>query len=472
MAHPRLSRVALAALLLLGAWGEFISFASATVIEGVQVGSLDQPRVNAVLRRTAAGDPLLTSAGFLPMQAFLDTGASGILLSKNTANNLGVQRATVDGSPVTFADVGVGGSEYFDVSESLYVALAPTNAANADNPATQLSVYNQVTGPVRTQISRVTTSIPELEDLDVVGMPTMVGKVVVMDPRPLEDFWNLDLMHTYICDPGAPFTSWSSASPGIPTTNRHVQLSYASFERFTEVLPEGASAPTMANNPFIGPNPVAKLDPEAPADGTPGVTVAFNGFQATGSFLLDTGAAASMISTELAARLHLRYVPGTEPGGDSTPVLETFDPEHPELPGQTLAGQFQMDIGGIGGTTSVAGFRLSSFLVPTVEGDPLDFLDAPVLVADITVQDPITSDILTLDGIFGMNFMVASVDLTTWDIRAGAFDWIVFDEPNHLLGLELRGAAAFVPEPGAFALLAAGALALLVWRRIKRRPTP
>ena len=90
-------------------------------------------------------------------------------------------------------------------------------------------------------------------------MPTMAGKVVVMDPTPLEDWENLDYMHAFVYNPGTPFTPGNAASPGIPTTNRHIRLSYGSFDRFSEITPTGAPGPTLAHNPFIGPDPVAKL---------------------------------------------------------------------------------------------------------------------------------------------------------------------------------------------------------------------
>ena len=122
-------------------------------------------------------------------------------------------------------------------------------------------------------------------------------------------------------------------------------------------------------------------------------------------------------------------------------------------------------IGGIGGGMIVAGFNLDSLLVPTMEGDGFNYLHAPVLVSDITVKDPLTDDTLTLDGIFGMNFMVASANVSVTEIRAGAFNWIVFDEPNGILGLDLKG----VPEPGTFVLLAFGASIFLLRRIVRRR---
>ena len=151
-----------------------------------------------------------------------------------------------------------------------------------------------------------------------------------------------------------------------------------------------------------------------------------------------------MISTSLASALDVRYVPGTE--DSDNPQLEVFNPNNPSQPGTLLANQFQTMLGGIGGTKTVAGFYLDSLLVPTMEGNAADlndpnhlrFLNAPVFVSDITVQDPTNNDTLTLDGVFGMNFLVASIDLDTWDIRASAFNWLTFDEPNGILGLNLK----------------------------------
>jgi len=460
------SRVRLA-LCLSGAFLSLATTASAIDIEGAQAVSFDQPRVNVVLRRTETGDPLtahVDGGETFNIQAFLDTGASGILLSKETSDHLGVVKSSSGGSLVTFEDVGVGGSDLFHVSESLYVGLAPSNAIDIDNPATQLTIYDQVFGPLRTQVSPTTSAIPGLQGLDIVGMPVMADKVVVMDPKPLEDYANLDLMHTFVYDPGTPYTG-NAAAPGIPTTSHHVQLSYGDFERFTTVTPDGAEGPALLHNPFIGVNPLTTIDSSLPPDDTSGIAVALGELSTEGSFLLDTGAQMSAISKSLADQLSVRYVAGTE--GTETPQLEIYDPSNPTLPGVLVANQFTATVGGIGGTTTVAGFNLDSLSVPTMEGDNFDFLDAPVLVTDITVKDPLTNDELTLDGIFGMNFMVASANVETWDVRAGAFNWVVFDEPNGILGLDLK--TNLVPEPGTWVLLFVGLSVLWIRRTLRRR---
>src|SRR5688572_15828730 len=100
------------------------SVAFAVEIEGVQPAAMDQPRVHVHLRRQPNGEPLAARAGAektINIQAFLDTGASGILLSRTTADALGVKTA----KDVTFYDVGVGGQATFHVAEPMHIFIAP-----------------------------------------------------------------------------------------------------------------------------------------------------------------------------------------------------------------------------------------------------------------------------------------------------------------------------------------------------------
>ena len=485
MKHLLSVRIYLAA----GTFWLFLSASNARAIDipDVQMAALDQPQINMILRRTPSGDPLsydFAGSTYMSIQAYYDTGASGILLSKETTDYLGISHSTHSGSMVVYSDIGVGGTDDFHVSEPLYASLA---AFDAGLDTSDPSVFTQqISGTVRTQIG-LTSATFGADPIDVVGMPAMLDKVVVMDPTAVNDFvyflsdpgwetmpedWNI---HTYVYDPGTPYNPAElKTNPGIPTTNRHVDLSYGDFSRFTTVTPSGSEGPTLTHNPLIGPDPVATMEGST-GDDTPAITISKNGQSTSGSFLLDTGAAASMISSDLASDLGIRYENGSP--DEENPVLEIYNSDIGDY--EALENQFQLTLTGIGGSAIAAGFYLDSLLLPTIEaGNPLDpndlnnlnFTGAPVLVWDITLMDPNTSDMLTLDGIFGMNYMVASTEIVGGSfglLSTGVFDWIVFDENAGILGLNLD--MGTVPEPSALVLLTIGAALLLLQRLARRR---
>jgi hypothetical protein len=468
-----------------------------TDISGVLPGALDQPQINLVLRPTATSDPWIYDNAEEPgkgfnITAFLDTGASGVLISGDSAAAL--QRPdgssspppqqTYNGKPVYFEDVGVAGGDRFTVSQGVHVSIAPYHPAiddkiqtgqnqfNAQNSfsGVDLSYYNQKFDGIRAQVSPVgdPDNPGPLDGINVFGTPVMKNKVVVMDARSVNTL-QFDTMRTYLYNPGTAYNpATNTTDPGIPNTTRTIKLSYGTFDSFTRtgtldaqgnlVPMTGATLaqnqPTLAHNPFIGPNPLAPA-----GDTTPPIKISFQTDEtnpatlhtATGSFLFDTGAAASMISTGLASQLAVRYTPGTQ--GTDDPQLETYDPAHPNNAGTKIGDQFQLAIGGVGGTTTVAGFYLKSLLVRTMEGNAANdndpkhfrFLDAPVLVNDVKL-----SATQTLDGIFGMNLLFGSVQTENLDLgdgtkvpfpialSPGAFDWVTFDEPNGLLKVRPR----------------------------------
>lgn len=406
-------------------------------VSGVQPAALDQPRINLAISRTLKGDPLSgdTGAGStFNVEAFYDTGSSGVVFSSDTATALGINAETYKGTPVSFNDTGVAGGDSMGVTEALFLGLAPYNPnADLDNPGTASTVYNQTFGPLRTEINSSPEFNDELTgDIDIVGMPATQGKVVVMDARPVNTFE--DTMRTYVYNPGTKYNKKKAATnPGIPATNLHVALTYANFNRFSSLSPSRAAGPTLNDNPIIGPNPIAKIDSKIPAGKNPGITIARGSKSAAGSWLFDTGAVSSFISKAQASTLGVSYKKGTF--GTDNPILV-------DSRGKAVAGQFTEAIGGVGGATTVAGFFLDSLSVPTQEGTPLRFLKAPVLVTDITVQDSITKKTLTLDGDFGMNFLVASADVTggfPGNLAPGAFDWLTFDQPKGVLGINFPG---------------------------------
>jgi hypothetical protein len=410
-------------------------------ISGTQAAALDQPQIHVIFRDSPNGNPLGGDSpnDGLDVAAFLDTGTSGTLLSQESASALGIDSATYDGQPVQFTDVGIAGSAPFDVSTPLYGNMAPyTTLYGSDMP---VSAYTQSFGPISIELN------PEPADdligpLDIMGMPTMAGKVMVLDPSALAatDPNDFDSLRTYLYSPGTPFDAATADSdPGIPTTNFHVKLSYADFTDYTTTTPSGAPGPTLGDNPFFGPDPLSPAGSNVPP-----VSISQGSLSASGSFLFDTGSAASFISTAMAASVGVQYQDGTY--GSDNPVLV-------DSSGNPLPNQFVLPIGGIGGTINAAGFFLSSLTLPTQEGDPITFLDAPVLVADVSATNNVTGQTITLDGDLGMNFLLPSIDISGLTgpsssaasakpaddpaDSAAPFDWITYDQPAGVLGLDI-----------------------------------
>lgn len=442
MNPPRIARWAWLTVLLASVW------VLATEIDGVQMASMDQPRVMVMVRRTPTGEPLAgkgdaAMAKLLGIDdgaadkvtsfaAYLDTGASGIVISAATADALGITRLQTTGAPgkrVIFHDVGVGGSDRFNTSEPLYISLGSYQALGG---TVAEGAFRPAGGPWSCQVGPLSGGAL-MESLvgpvDVVGMPVMAGKIVVIDPKPVNRME--DVMRVRIIDGGGKEAN-AREGEKVPATNRHVKLSYADFAPFTYTEPHDARRPAVTSNPFIGTDPVGES-----ALKTPGIVLRHGARRSEGAWLLDTGAVASMISTRQAAALGVRYKAGTQDTG--SPVLEGM--------GVGKGKQFTLSVGGIGGMKKVAGFLVEELRVPTAEGDDLVYRNAPVLVNDITVEHPVTRQTVTIEGVFGMNLLVASAQITEGlmpDIgktAEGPFDLIVIDHVKGVLGLQLRGSA-------------------------------
>jgi hypothetical protein len=389
-----------------------LSPALADDIDGVQPAAIDQPRINLVVRRQLAGQPLMGTGDAFNVEAFLDTGASSIDLSAHTAELLGIKREKIGPAEARFQDVGVGGGSDFAVSEPIFLSIAPmTPTVNTDQKDAIATTYNLTDGPFRAEIGPLGGGMDFLTelatgDMDIVGMPVIWGKIVVMDNRDVNSM--TDKIRTYVYDARAGAADHAP----IPKISEHVKLNFASFARFTKITPATAAPPAIAANPMIG------------------LTVTHHGKMSSGSWLLDTGAAVSMISHKQAAELGVTYIADTE------------DTSHPRLTGPSTDRQFVMTVGGIGGSKKSAGFFLDKLSLPTMEGSAIVFDHAPVLVADITVKDA-ENHSLTLDGVLGMNFWVASAMVDESNLlpdidhlTPGAFRWVVLDQPGGWLGVQ------------------------------------
>ncbi|MEM6854049.1 MAG: dockerin type I domain-containing protein [Planctomycetota bacterium] len=401
---------------LVGMGGLFVLPSSALVIDGVQVAAIDIPRINAAI--TLPGDPTSPlTAGDPPfttfnIQAFYDTGASGVLVAKETADAIGLPLA----AGVEFGDVGVGGIDFFNVSEPINIHLAPFispfgGGQGIDDPVNFSSTYDQVFTNLRTQVAQANSGT-FLGGLDVFGMPLFQGKTVTLDPRPLHV--GETEFTTSVYDSG-------SLPADLPAADLHIQTTYADFSRFTTTT--GGEGPTLNDNPFVGGDPFALAGtiPDSQA-----VVAGYGGSTTAGSWLFDTGATASIISEVQAAALGVTYNEAS------------LDTETPFLEGAPLADQFTVPIGGVGGTTTVAGFLLDTLTLPTVEGEPITYNRAPVLVADIALEDPDTGEQIILAGILGMNFLLPSFELGSFSAVEGPFDFLSFDHPSGVLSLTLN----------------------------------
>jgi len=348
------------------------------VLENVYEAALDLPRILFLLKREPSGPPLMTKGHFEVNYAFLDTGASGIVLSRETASLMGL---AID-PRARFADIGVGGIEYFNVSESLYIGLAGYNAQNPGDPGSY-----RVIGPGRFQIKQNMAGLLT-GPLDIIGMPAMIGRVVVLDSGATN---SLGYFSANIKNPG---------DSAIPKVDLEVVLRFKKFQN-----PDNSNnippLPAMARNPVID-----------------NVVVHHKGMSSRGSWLLDTGATISLISVKQAMRLGL-----TDRYGEP---LVTPD--------------FSLPLGGIGKMIQVPGFEIDKLTVPTRSGRNLVFKNARLGVHNIRFFDEEKKAFTTLDGVFASNFLCASAKMQAFlptDVSQTIFDKIVIDMQRGVLGFRI-----------------------------------
>jgi len=343
-------------------------------IDGMYEAAIDLPRILFILKREPNDPPLEVEGNFELNYAFLDTGASGVLLSRETTELMGI---AVEPN-AQFVDTGVAGEEYFDVSESLYIGTADYKASDPYNP----SIYS-LAGPRRFQIKQTYAG---LFPIDVLGVPVMAGKSAVLDSGGTNDleYFTADIKE--------------ANDPAIPQVDFKLALR---FEKY--IVPEDSRnippLPVLAYNPVID-----------------NIAVEYNGVISTGTWLFDTGATVSAISTAQSFKLGL-----TDEYGE--PIITP---------------DFYVDIGGIGGSITIPGFQIDNLIIPTLCGYNLVFNNARVTVHDVGIFNETTGEFIILDGIFGSNFLCATFDTLTYDMSATPFDRIVIDTKNALLGFNVN----------------------------------
>lgn len=345
------------------------------VLENVHEAALDLPRIYFLLKREPSGPPLMTKGQFGVNYAFLDTGASGIVLSRETAGLMGLSIYP----KARFADIGVGGVEYFNVSESLCLGLAGYDSQNPEDPRSYRGI-----GQGHFQIRKNTAGLLS-EPLDIIGMPAMNGRVVVLDSGATN---SLGYFSANVKNPG---------DPSIPGVDLVVVLRFKNFQN-----------PDNPDN--IPPLPVTARNPVID-----NIVVRRKGRSSRGSWLLDTGATISLISVKQATRLGLTDRNGTP----------------------QITPDFSLPIGGIGKMIQVPGFEIDKLTVPMRSGHNLVFINARLGVHDIRFFDEQKKAFTTLDGVFASNFLCASAkmeSLIPTDVSQTIFDKIVIDMPGGVLG--------------------------------------
>ena len=346
------------------------------VLHRIYEAALDLPRIYFTLKRTPES-PALGADSDTTNYAFLDTGASGLLLSRETADTLGI---SLD-PKAQFADVGIGGTELFSVSEPLYLGLAGFNANPSDS-----STYKFI-GPGRFQVKKAAAGILS-EPLDIIGMPAMIGRIAVLHSAATN---SLEYFTADIKEP---------TDRDIPKVDFKVALN---FKKFTH-LSDPNNIPPL---PTLAYNPVIK-----------GLTINRGSKSSRGDWLLDTGATISLISTKQAAALGLMDQNGTP-----------------------LASQaFSLPVGGIGNMVQVPGFEIDSLTIQTITGQNLIFKNVRLGVHDIRYFDEEKGKLITIDGVFGSNFLCASAKMESLfpsEVSETMFEYIVIDMKKGTLGFDL-----------------------------------
>jgi hypothetical protein len=286
--------------------------------------------------------------GAIAPMAVLDTGASSFVLSGPTAERYGV--APEPGA--TYVEVGLAGEHPMAVSRAYGLALfdVTTGARRRDDAlvlAAQRLLLNESPADLTALLTAPGTGI------DVLGMPAIRETTIVIEPVGT-------VPGGLRVDP-RPDGARTTAELWIP-------LELVDLNRRRHPKNRGA-LPSLASNPLVA-EVRAVVDDDA----------------VRGDWLLDTGSVVTLISTAHARTLGLVDARGK-------PLREP---------------DFTLPIGGISGAQQMLpGFRIARLEVPAERGVTLVFEEPAVLVHDVgTTLDDGTA--VTLDGVFGMNLLLAA----------------------------------------------------------------
>ena len=418
------------------------------VIEGTLQAVPGYPRVHVQLRRNGqvvTGEPaqlgglgglqglgdLLQRQGGRDAQpararsftAFLDTGASAYVISKSTADRFGLARIP----NALYHETGLHGQIPMHVSRPYTVALSGTSGRIADEPAD----FRVVDRNARLQLQPKPPGNPlvamAMGELNIVGMPAIRELVVEFDAAPMQGGGGLagqlkGLRGLQGGQGGGNGQMLQNLDQILDKLDQvgvgpAVRLHPPDFQprNVDLVIPLDGVNYTRQNNPKDrGPLPTLAKNPVVR-----NITTRHGNQSFTGDWLFDTGAPASLISTEQAEALGL---------------YRNGNPVRPP--------DFSIQLGGAGGKmTNAPGFRIDRLRIPTARGRTIEYRDVHVLVHDVGVTLD-NGERVVLDGIFGTNLLLPTVSLggglgLPTGSAAGPYEHIWIDGPRGRLLLDL-----------------------------------
>ena len=325
----------------------------------------------------------------LPAVAILDSGASGHVLSQGTAARFDVTPE----SGSRYIETGMSGEHAMMVSPPITLDVAdlepedddaPRHARHTKPASLRLTAQRLLLNEAPADLAAALLSPGAL--VDVVGMPLIRAHVIEIAPQ--ANALPALAVRLHPSPDGLGVDAWVALTL-VDFNHRHPR--------------NRGPLPSLATNPVVT-----------------GVRTILGAEDAEGDWLLDTGAACSMISTATARRLGLVDASGQP----------------------SRRPDFTLPIGGIGGGhASLPGFRLDR-LELAADGDrTLVFPHAAIVVHDIsTVRADGTTT--TLDGILGMNLLLPSGTgmtlLGASEQLPAPFARVVIDVAHERVGVTLR----------------------------------
>ncbi len=378
--------------------------------------ALDQPRVTVEF-----GDAFGRSIGPDIFNSWLlDTGANTILAFKTAIDDMNESPPPyqVEG---LFNEIGVGGSQLFDISAPYQLDFAGTSGVRQTIVDTRI-------------ISDATRDVSMFGPFGIVGMPAMTGRVTTLDFTPWLTFAEGNFLMA--ADFSAELPAPAGPRYSISVDDR------VSFSPEAEVI-AGDHAPVWADIPFFT------------------AEVHHGSRVVTGNFMFDTGAQVTIISTAVAMAI------GLDSNGDG--VLDATDTGYTRTE----------SVGGVGGSREAPVYMIDSVHLPTDQGIDLRWSELQWLVVDIApgIDGVFGFDNMTsgwIDATFssgGAGYLLQShLDFRGWD-ETGAGK-IHFDLNPDLDAVQNpSGAGGVIVEPGGTTTVSESGIDDSYLFSLRQRPT-